>query len=550
MTAHDSDDLRDLESQLSAELHLSAQSLSAAGDPNRAIARSAQRRQRRSMAGAAAGLVAVGGLAVAAVNLRPESTNEVVVAAGGAEQVGSPGPLSLEWRAVDAAVDWPTASFVAADGYRYALSTAPGTRYSDAAGDVYTPVPQAIYRTSDGENWDVVAQDGPHLGTLAERDGVLYAVSTSTDASGAVVSQVLSSTDGSTWSAADVALDFTPDGDPNGLLYPAGTPSLSLAVGDDQLIASAVRYRWFDDQKLAAYLGVTAPSAYSELIDDGSGETKVVLRDYTECDAAWQRLESTATTTSPTSAADDASGTSAGDVALERDGTPSACLDLPIVAESSLTDLGIVGDLVESRAAVSTDGSTWAPIEVPGASIWFAGGQFLTATYGNFGVADLYRSSDGVAWSPVDTGAADSIEILGTSKDLLVGRAYHEDTGVATLALSSDGGATWRELDASDVSPGTDSTSFFSSMAAGDLGIVVAFAGDGDSYSPQSWTIATSADGVTWTSLPASDVEGLDSGYPGWAFVDADHLGVVFSGAKRNNDGTVGAVTVLGTPTR
>lgn len=529
----------DLEARLSDELHAAAEEIpTGGGDPNRAIARADQRRQRRSMAVAAAGVAVVGGLSVASLALRPTSQTAVVAAAGDdGDPTTANAPLTLEWRTTDADVGWPVASFVGDDGLRYALSTAPGTRFSDADGPESTPVPQAIYRSVDGENWEAIEQDGPRLGTLTSRDGVLYSVSTSTDASGATVGQVVRSDDGATWSSVDVALDFDEVVDPNDVLLTPGAPWLTLTAGDGQLIVSATRSLWFDDQALAAHLGVAAENVYAEVVSDDSGEPRVVVRDYTECAAAAEAIESAPDEVAPTT--------------LPLSDTSEACDSPPIVADVSLADLGISGELTQQRAAISTDGVSWTPTDVPGSQIWFAGGVFIAADFQRNGGAVFSRSADGVNWTPMSIGTADSIDIVGTSNNLLVGRSYQSDWSVEKLTISGDGGESWRDVDITEMDPTADGSSHVASIAAGDLGIVAVIGKNSDDPDrPLQWTVVTSTDGSTWTTQSVADIGDIGRGYPSWAFVDADHLGVVFEGARRNDDGSIAAVTVLGTPTR
>ncbi|MEZ5227864.1 MAG: sialidase family protein [Acidimicrobiales bacterium] len=266
---------------------------------------------------------------------------------------------------------------------------------------------------------------------------------------------------------------------------------------------------------------------------------KVVLRDYTECEAAWASQQATPPTTM---------APSDGDTMAET--TPEPCMQPTIVAEASFGELGIEGDLIESAAAISTDGVTWSPATIPGAQVWFAGGVFVAADHSQTGQASYFRSANGTDWSPIAIDSADSLDIIGTTNGTLVARMYRGESMTDSIALSSDGGSTWRELTTNDLAPGLGNTSYIATAAAGDLGIVVVLGTDtGNGDRPMEWTIATSGDGSTWSTDDA-EAGDIGNGYPSWAFVDADRIGVVFGGAKRGADDSVLAVTLLGTPQR
>ncbi len=521
-----------LEDRLSTELHAAANTIPISGDPTRAFVRSEQRRRRRTMINVAAGLVVVGGLTAGALNLWPRSGTDIMVAsAGDLSPAGSADlPLTLEWRSADADVDWPSASFVGADGYRYALSTAPGARYGDL--DENNRLRQAVYRTDDGEEWEPTEPAGVYLNGLGARNGVLYSVSTSSGADGSVISSVLSSVDdGAAWDAVDLPFDFAPVDDPNGLLHSGVSQPLSLAVGDSALIATSARYRWFDDVALALFLGLTPTESVSSELVEGADGTRVVLRDFEPCRRAWEAIE-----------AEGEQGVNVAD--------PDVCMNPPIVADVSIAELGIVGELHQQRSLLSVDGTTWGSAEVPGSQVWSVGGTFIAVDYEG-STSSYQRSTDGVTWTPMSIDDGGSIEIVGASGSSIVARGFSSDGAAQTLMLSSDGGQTWSDLAVGDLAPDVGPNAWISTAAAGDLGIVAVIGGDPEDPSASAdWTIVTSRDGVRWTSQRADDVEGYVSGYASWAFVDDDRIGVVLSGAKRNDDGTVAAITLLGTPTR
>ena len=115
----------------------------------------------------------------------------------------------------------------------------------------------------------------------------------------------------------------------------------------------------------------------------------------------------------------------------------------------------------------------------------------------------------------------------------------------AGIATSTDGAQSWSQISAAHI----DGGDYVASAAAGDLGIVVVtgrFTGEDVS----DFQLSVSSDGVNWQTTPVADIASISSGYPSFAFVDDDHVGVVLDGVTRDVDGTVSGLTLLGTPSR
>ncbi len=83
--------------------------------------------------------------------------DDTLVSLGGG--AAAPGRLvpELVWRVVEGTVAFPSVHLSTVGGVTYALSTAPGTKGSPYG---YSPAPQAVYRTRDGERWEVATIAG------------------------------------------------------------------------------------------------------------------------------------------------------------------------------------------------------------------------------------------------------------------------------------------------------------------------------------------------------------------------------------------------------
>jgi hypothetical protein len=185
----------ELEQQLRDALHAGSAELHLHGAGADAVRRRAYRRRHRARRGlATAGVVGLVGAGITAWQHRP--ADDTLVSLGGGEQRPGEGPApELVWRLVDGTVAFPSVHLSTVGGVTYALATAPGT--TGQPDD--QPTPQAVYRTRDGQRWEVatVAGGGSWIADLSERDGVLYAVGTAPGASDADVGFRLGrSTDG------------------------------------------------------------------------------------------------------------------------------------------------------------------------------------------------------------------------------------------------------------------------------------------------------------------------------------------------------------------
>jgi len=148
------------------------------------------------------------------------------------------------------------------------------------------------------------------------------------------------------------------------------------------------------------------------------------------------------------------------------------------------------------KVAISTDSVTWTEgtCNIRIKAIAYGNGIFVGVGYDG----KIATSSDGLTWTAIDTGTIfDYVSYGQTRKTDILSIAYGNGNFVALggfgtkMAYSSNGGATWTAVDASDIL-GTNASSSSSTIPItfGNNKFIIAGTGN---------KIATSMDGTTWT---------------------------------------------------
>lgn len=555
-----------VEQRLRTALHDGASRLTVPEEGPGAAQQRARQRGRRVHGLVATSVVAVLAIGVATVwggVLDPAPT--VLMDGGGGEV--EPGaaapvevePLRLQWREADGVVGSARETFLGSDGAYYALSTAPGVRWQDhPRGDL----PQALYRSGDGLDWEVVELgDEPWVASLGERGGLLYALSTAPGTRGGSGRIAVSGDLGQTWQRADLPSVAAPPAASVPLLDAHVTGH--LAVGDDLLVAT-VHTRYPVDIT-EVFAGDLAQERMVQPTPDG----------FAVFEAPAGRLD----VRNPGALLDemsvDAPGDPAGHEARAREVVVEVDDAYPFDEAAALRtvtwqDMGLDGpdDLAVQELFVSGDGVDWEAVPSP------FGGQGVqaleatphgfvavlqpaeTGTSGGPGTVELMLSADGVAWEAAGDGAAAAAQPLQGVGVVDGGRLLavpHYGEGSLTGATSDDGGRTWSELDLAAVLPGDGYTHMgVLASGTGPLGaaLAVVAVGDGDGYEP-SFFLLTSTDGLGWSVTPLADVVGdVRPSEVSWLTVGRDTitLGVTLPPLE---DGQIApSRTFVGTPTR
>jgi len=172
----------------------------------------------------------------------------------------------------------------------------------------------------------------------------------------------------------------------------------------------------------------------------------------------------------------------------------------------------------------------------------FTAEVFRPVADGGAPVADggTYVSADGATWAEVD--APHDGRVVGAGPALVA--SPFEGTSVD---ISADGGANWSQFDLAGVGMAGDRT--FTGAAGGPLGGALVIAGPGGA--PEA--LATSADLVSWTITPLSDIAGTDDIASVTPFVGRDRIVVTVNGHTTGDltAPTYGpSRTAVGTPRR
>lgn len=543
----------DVNQRLRTALHDSAARLQVPGPGPGAARLRARERARRLHAVAAAAVVAVLLGGVMTVWGSVFGTSHTVVMDGGGDAQAAAEPWTLEWQGAEGPVGQARDTFLAGDGTYYALSTAPGARYEDHPDG---SVPQALYRSADGLDWDVVPLgDEPWVADAGERDGLLYALSTAPGSRGGSGRVALSEDHGDTWQRADLPSEATaPDAD---VALGDGRVSGHLAVGDDVLVAA---------------LRTVYPVDVESLFPSGEAS-----------EGYWRQTDEGFALYEPPARA----GAPVEDPAPEPVDEPVVeAVDEPVIGvpgESGTpvrtvtwAELGLEGpdDLTVDELFVSRDGLEWEPAASP-----FGDGRLteLTATPEGFvavldtpptadqpdggpggaWAVELLRSTDGIAWEPL-TGDGDltapgglrGFGVVDGGQRLVA--VPHADAAEFTLATSDDGGRSWSGTDLAAASRGEGAArTSVVAFDTGPLGVAVVAAHFGDHAGSTEYYVFTSPDAVSWSATPLREITG-DGGNPRatWVAVGRDSIALGTTSGPSDGDAPAASRTFVGTPTR
>jgi hypothetical protein len=561
----------ELEQQLRDALRAGSTELHLHGAGPDAARRRAHRRRHRARRGlAAAGVVGLVGAGITAWDHRP--TDDTLVSLGGGAEHGDGAPApELVWRVIDGTVAFSDVHLSTVDGVTYALATAPGPAETDA-GD--RPVPRAVYRTRDGERWEVATVDGGGnwIADLSERDGVLYAVGTAPGATDADVAFRLgqSRDGGARWEETTLPFEL-PTPHANVPLSRSSDVQVATAPGAT-VVAVSERY-WPELQDLLA----TRFGADRLLAAKQSGPDGFVVVDLTDCkgeraptavtvgaegsvpEAKAERADTGGgggpSTDAAAAKAVSVAGGADATVPPTPDGAPAGGCEPRAVGTLGWADLGLTGpgDLVGRAVLVRRDGGGWEPASLPLTPGDELVGLEATAT-GFIAVvqaadggrgSEVWASADGLSWALRSTAPAGA-GFLSVSGDRLLA------TGKAAerLTTSADGGRTWAEVPLSDLVPGGPAgETVVAGSDAGPLGfaVLVVSVGDRKEGGPTAARLLFSQDGVSWSTTELASVGAPAGAWPSQVTVGADHVAVNFGGDVKGT-GDAASTVLLATP--
>jgi hypothetical protein len=516
-------------------------------DPRIAARRAKTLRRHRQMVALA--MVAVSAAVIAGAPLllanedEPSTTNV-------SDQLQLPptGPLDLQWSTAEGGLYYPSATFQGPDGVVYSLSTEPGPR--DPGSD-YTP--PALYRMNDDGSWEQLDL-GDGRSNVADVDSggndVLYAVSTAPASGGdSDLSYLSMSTDGGqSW----VDQEVQPVDPPSDAFPWTMDRAVSVAANGSTVLATVNTHFWGNFATL--FPEAAGDPTYSYRLDD-AGVTLTKFEGSPD-DAAWvtpgsdgdpdQAPPSTVPPEMVLDAAvaaqvDAASGMSPEEAARAwQEGE----WDVRTVPWS---ELGVAGESALSTTQVfRLNGESWEeiPADFQGTAVSelnVSGDLFVAQGWGGESSprSSLFTSTDGTTWEAMSTPEEHEVVVF---KGALVAYPYSYGTAAApTLKVSTDGGATWTDIDLTTFGAAPNGQVY--SVSAGAMGVAVVV-GVPDNWVPRQ--LLVSGDLIDWTSYSVTDIAGLEETQDLSVFVGADRI-VVNATPSGEHPNTV---TAIGTPVR
>lgn len=495
----------------------------------RAHAQHRARRHRQVVAGITGVALVAGGFGLART-----VTTEPGIELAPADQVpvAPDSGLDLTWRDAESLLAAEPRIVQDADGVLYALSTSPGVTWEDTQG---SPVPQAIYRSTDGASWGLVTDLGDQLrlSGLEVVDGVLYGVTTAPGDNGEITVELASSGDGQAWDR-DALPPLTPAPTvADGVVLAGGMPTVHLVDVGATTVVVTERYWWLEAD------GLAEPSSPDAQLYMESAPEGVVVHEVTQPAATGPVPEPTA----------DAEGTTTAEAQEARD---------EVVATIPWDEVGLTGpgDLQSIEVHTRTPDGTWHQVDLPQGQL-----EGVVATDdGYLGLVrddrgtpgptiTLVRSTDGVTWTeePSDLQLVDAWEISRVgSTVVMTGTAAPADLGIS-LFTSADDGRTWTttRLDTLlEVPEGAYLQTW--PLETGPLGVVAVATAVDEQTGEQvvAPTVLHSVDGRSWTTWSAEEIGAGDAAWFAWAHVGNDQIIL----DARRDDGS--PFTVVGVPSR
>ncbi len=532
--------------------------------PDRAIARArARSRHRRAAAAAGTAVVVTAAAAVAVPIVRKDGgaghkDAEVAPVADQTPAVLPTGPLNLSWTNGQGGVMGLDHAFEGDDGVVYALSTAPGVRYQDA--DEHGSYPKALYRLGDDGTWQATNLDGnrPDAIDASSAGGLLYAVSTAPGDSDTQTPRISTSGDGGeSWTSEDI-----PPADPPSdqdvwdqsvwmSIESTGSKTLAKVTTGYSVDPEAVFPEYADGGysveerpegvALVRYdvaADLTVLEAQAEADAQAQGQAAAASDGYDEYVVLSQAQP--APTTVP---ADEPSPTTTQAPA------PPGRFGGTVVRTVPWSDLGVSGqEAVASRhqfflrtedgwQRVAQDMGDVGPVKlgVVGDRFYLAGD--ISEVGSRDGAGLVYTSADGESWTSAEIPPNSYVNGMG---DALVAASYE-----GGIKLSRDYGASWEQVDTSATGMTPDVQVM--QITGGPLGLAL-LAQNGNGAPMQ---LITTADLVTWTVTPVSDISGIADVAYGTVFVGTDRIVVTaFGHGGPGNVPPAPHATVVGVPAR
>lgn len=416
----------------------------------------------------------------------------------------------LDWYAIESPLGFAQRLLASPAGDFYALSTIPGE-------NARWPVPKAVYKSGDGENWDIIPLDETQSAhDMALFGNAIYLIGTSPanqdvlEPPEVVVSAT--SDDGATWNQLMLPTEAAP---PDGA--PLQWSNVQMKIGASaSAVLAVVNSRFFlDFQRLVPpefadfNYGYVATETGVDVIDhqlienlylnceremeNAGGDFEGISQ---ECEDLFNGDESAASIGSVTweeMGLPDGGSPNFSEMFISADGTNFEKVDSPLSTTGELqglfaTDAGFVGvewERGNQRIWFSEDGRTWDSDSGLEGFEWVSN---VGSVEGRTVVVGQARNSGRVAWRNGD-GSWDVVDFD------------------AVLGAVGPNGQRW-----------------MSSAAVGPLGVVAVFQSFNEQLGRELTEVAVGTAPDTWSIIPIEEITGASGGYVDWVGVGADQV--------------------------
>ncbi len=417
----------------------------------------------------------------------------------------------LDWYAIEAPLGHSQRLFATSTGMFYALSTAPGRTVS-------WPPPKAIYKSGDGENWDIIPLgDDNSADDMAAAQGKLYLIGTAPGSGNfdepAEVVVSASQDEGETWSTS---LLPSVAGPPDGAPIEWSQLLTRIAASDDAVVAVVqsqffLDYRQLVPDEFAGDYGYHPRGDGVDVIDH-----RIMEQAYMTCE---REMEATG---------GDFSGLSEDCRRLFEEGDES----IGSVAFITWEEMGLPagGEPVFSEMFVSGDGVTFDAVESPitaGSEVsgLFAMPDGFIAVESDRGRTTLWRSDDGRNWQqaaalPDFTWVTSVGATAGDA--VVIGHGFQGDSMVAW----EDDSGEWEIIDFDELlgAMPANGERWMSSAGVGPMGVVAVFQSFDELTGREITQVALGTSPEDWSLVPIEEITGMSGGYGNWVAVGNDRI--------------------------
>jgi hypothetical protein len=417
----------------------------------------------------------------------------------------------LDWYAIEAPLGPSQRLFATPTGAFYALSTAPGQTIS-------WPPPKAIYKSGDGENWEIIPLDADNSANdMAAARGRLYLIGTAPGSGNfdepAEVVVSSSGDEGDNWSTTLLPTVAAP---------PGGAPIewselLTRVAASDDAVVAVVQSRFFLDYSRIVPAEWAGDYGYNTRADGVDViDHRLMEQMYMNCEREME------------AAGGDFSILSEECRRLFEEGDES----IGSVAFITWEEMGLPadGEPVFSEMFVSADGSNFESVESPfkaGSEVsgLFALPNGFIGVESDRGRTTLWRSTDGRSWQ--QDAAIPNLTWV-TNVGAAGGRAVvigQDSRGASTVAWENESGE-WEIVDFEALlgPMPADGGRWLSSAGVGPMGVVAVFQSFDERTGRETTQVALGTSPADWSLVPVEEITGMAGGYANWVAVGTDRI--------------------------